>query len=361
MENGTFTLLLKDSYPLNDTLQIGRMLTESTALVAGWILPERGLLDLMALAHAMFAEQYRITVLPDRNIVSRMAEVAREGRPKKIDKTSETAIRLMAFSQAVDWGIDPGLAFHELAQMQGNEAAWDELAWFRTADRNKVQHWLDLGLGRTEMVSLGPACSREPHDFAADLKRWTRNYIVTLKIAELELTHLPPIEKFERLLDWMVRDFFVAGPGLIFAARYWAPIGNRAGLIKSLQSPHRQRAIDGCKNAAWDITYLSQFALKIAEGEQIATRYILATCDERLAEIAPFITYGPDRVDDHPSLSDALKHWWGTAADRVAVRILDASAISQSGRIIGEGLCGDTIARLIDQGVRRLLDWSPKF
>lgn len=359
MEDGQFTLILKDGYPLDDTLEVAGLLGNSTALIAGWILPERGLLDLPALAHAMFLEEYSIALLPDRNIVSRMAEIAREGQPRKRDKTTETAMRMMAFAQAVDWDIDPGLAFHELAQKQGNEAAWDELAWFRTADENAVQSWLDLALGRASNISLGSAKERECLDFAGDLLRWTRNYIVTLKIAELELGPLAPIDKFYSLANWMVEGFIVAGPALLFAARYWGTCGNRAGMIKKLQSPNRDRAIEGCANAAWDITYLSLFALRISKGEEANRRYILATCDELLAEIAPYVMYGPERIDNLPSLAEGMLKWWGPKdADKIANRMLETQEIGRSGRLVGANSDGDPIAAMIEQGENIVRVWS---
>ena len=89
-------------------------------------------------------ERSKTILIPDRNVVSRMAQLAR-GRRVEADQQVRTAAGLLAFAQCLDIEIEPSVAFHELAHTAGNEAAWDELGWFRSADNARVHDvWTSL-------------------------------------------------------------------------------------------------------------------------------------------------------------------------------------------------------------------------
>ena len=113
------------------------------------------------------------------------------------------------------------------------------------------------------------------------------------------------------LLDWMHDDFIVAGPAAMLACIYFAPNSPpRAGLLKRLNSPDRQRALDGVKNAAWDITHLSDFIKKVNEANGNGTRYLLASRDKALHIMAKFLfDFSADGIHLGP-VADGLSAWW---------------------------------------------------
>ena len=52
------------------------------------------------------------------------------------------------------------------------------------------------------------------------IKRWRRNYIVAMKMGELELNEqLNPIQKVTTLLEWMRDEFTLAGPRAVHCSR----------------------------------------------------------------------------------------------------------------------------------------------
>lgn len=248
-------------------------------------------------------------LLPDRNIASRFAQIAM-GKPATEDLRLVAAVK--AFCHFLDILVEPSVAFHELAHKQGNFRANEELAWFRIGDNGDAFTWLDYALGRIDRL---PQPANEPgvdsHDLAFPLRRWRRNYIVALKIAELELSTLTNIQRMLALLDWMHNDFIVAGPAAMLACIYFAPNSPpRGGLLKRLNSPDRQRALDGVKNAAWDITHLSDFIKKVNEADGNGTRYLFASSDKALHVMAKFLfEFGVDSPDLRPMV-DGLSAWW---------------------------------------------------
>lgn len=310
-EDAEFLFRFDPDFPIDDVDKIGRRLTESKALIPGWIAPEVGAFDIRAVVMAEHYDGWLTILLPDRNIISRMARVAREGVIGTRDHPTDIAVLLMAFAQAVNFNIEPGLAFHELAQRENNQTALDELRWFRTADTGGyAREWIDLALDYKTSIAIKEALAEEAVNLTAPIRRWRCNYVVAMKIAALELAPGEPEDKLMALLDWMNEDFLLASPALIFAARYWAPNRPRAGLIKHVKAPDRSRVLKGARNAAWDITYLSEFILRVSEGVAKKEQFVLATGDRLLAEIAPILLRGRESEERHPSLEETLSQWW---------------------------------------------------
>ncbi|MEN3967499.1 hypothetical protein, partial [Mammaliicoccus sciuri] len=84
----------------------------------------------------------------------------------------------------------------------------------------------------------------------------------------------------------------------------------RKGLLKQLKSPDRQRALDGVKNAAWDITHLSDFIKKVNDAEGGDTRYLFASADKTLHKMAKFLfDFGANGVNVAPMI-EGLAAWW---------------------------------------------------
>ncbi|MBW7835570.1 MAG: hypothetical protein H3C28_02915 [Sphingomonadales bacterium] len=322
---------LDPAFPLRDVEEIGHALTISQALIPGYVPPTVGLLDLRALFYMRNIGGFQTIVLPDRNIVSRIAKVAEQGVKHPFDKPTNIAVHLMAFCQCMNINIEPSIAFHELAHYSGNEIAHYELSWFRAADKAQAQAWVDIALGRRDRLAATGPDPISTKDLAYPLKRWTRNYIAALKVAELELYLTEPLERAIALLDWMYDDFFLAGPAAAFASMYFSPRAAKKRLIKHLRSPDREKAIAGIKNAAWDMTHLSEFARRVSCGEAEGRRYIFATADLGLASIAPLLMLNADDNNLASTITQKVRSWWSskeaaTLADDISFRIRNTSS-----------------------------------
>lgn len=218
-------------FPRTDVEALGAELMAAGVLAPGFIPPAVGLLRLDAVFFAKDAQGYETVVLPDRNLVSRIARVARDGHAGTLDKTTRAAVALMAYCQAADILMEPSIAFHELGAVSGNDVAREEFAWFRAADRGAAMNWVSLATGRAERIALGERAPLSDHDFEKPLRRWRRNYVVALKAAELELAPIDaPIDRALALLDWMDREFLLAGPAALFASMYYGPKAARGAV-----------------------------------------------------------------------------------------------------------------------------------
>jgi hypothetical protein len=288
-----------------------------------------------------------------------MARIARDGVSRPLDKPTVIAADVMAFAQAVDFNIDPSIAFHELGHKEGNEIACEELAWFRVADEGNARGWIDLAQGRINQLSSDLAPDIEHLDLAHPLERWRRNYIVAHKVAELELSGRTPVRRALALFEWMVDDFFLAGPAAIFATMYFSPFARKRRLLKHLRSRDRERALSGLKNAAWDMTHLSELSRRAKMSTKSNTFYAFATADKGLAEIAPVLTIDAQEEDFAGELARRLAGWWKpadaeTLADSLFQHIRKIEGRAPPGP---SWISDDPIQDLIDQAEARVRGW----
>ncbi|MDO8073793.1 hypothetical protein O3299_19850 [Janthinobacterium sp. SUN176] len=360
-------LVLPPEFPYSQLREIATLLEEADIFVPGYIPPEVGLYEVDGFIHRAWVDSFETILLPDRNIVSRLAQAAKGEQLNGTDSAQrKTCAAILAFSQCLDITIEPSIAFHELAPNQGNTAAHDELAWFRVADNGKPQEWVDVALGLADQVrtvGIPVPNSVGPIDLAKPLSRWRRNYAVLLKIAKLELTQgLSPVDRALALFQWMHSDFIMAGPAAILACVYFAPLNPpRQGLLKSLRSTNREKALAGIRNAAWDITHISDFVKRINEAPiEGNTQFIFTTLDEGLRTIARLVV--EENPDDSPSegLASSLKRWW---PDKNAKRVADTlHGYLNRNRPSDwwEPYKGrDYVGELIDQGEREILAYRP--
>ena len=75
-EDATVVIALDPDFPVEDVRSIADRISISNTLIPGFILPDFGFLTLEALVYAAYIERTSTVILPDRNIVSRMARVA---------------------------------------------------------------------------------------------------------------------------------------------------------------------------------------------------------------------------------------------------------------------------------------------
>lgn len=309
MENEEEFVVLRDPhFPLDDVLEISKYLINENCLVPGYMPPSVGMLDIQAIFYMQNVEQLELTVLPDRNLVSSIINIAKVGYQQNMDRPTRVAASLMAYCQCLNIQIEPSVAFHEVAQHSGNKATLNELGWFRAADEANPTAWLNIALGRQQAPIAHEAKQVDDLNIAFPLHRWRRNYVVALKVAELELSDLSPRVRMLRLLEWMMSDFILAGPAAMLAAIYFSPKAAKKGMFKKLRSSDREKALLGIRNETWDMTHLSDLVQKVEAGKNEGNRYMFASADNQLKMIAPFLFSTSD--DFAKAYEQVLNEYW---------------------------------------------------
>lgn len=355
------TIRLPNGFPVDDIDQLCSLMADADPFVPAFEPSSYGLYSLVGQVWSLQVEQIETILLPDRNVASRLAQIA---KGMAIGKEAQLIAGINAFAHFFDILMEPSIAFHELARREGNKAALQELAWFRAADHGDKFDWLEVALGRAERLAR-PEQARvlESHDLAAGLRDWSTGYGAVLKLAEVELFHPgEPIEKIMALLEWMHRDYFFAGQVATMACIYFAPINApKAGLMKSLRSPNREKAIDGAKNAAWDALYLSSLNSMVNKAAGGPKRFIYASLDWRarlIARIAmAFSGDGPHR----DAMAAMLGEWWAKKDAKAIADKLTAIAFDIDLPEMAEKRrkAAESKQQTIASGEKVIRDWLP--
>jgi hypothetical protein len=357
LENLSAVIQLPPDFPYDDLLDVAAVLEGEEIFVPGYVAPPVGAYSLQSYLFEVRVRRFEFCILPDRNLASRIAQVGMGG---DVGPDRRAAAALMAFAQCLNLDFDPAIAFHELAHREGNEEANKELQFFRAADTARPQEWVDVSLGRTShLARLHALPELTEHDLALPLKRWRRNYVIALKIAELELQSGPAAQKILKLLEWMITDFMLGGPAFLFSTVYFSESSQRKGLLKQLRSPLRSRAIDGVRNAPWDLTHISDFVRRVNEGSGDSRRFILATADKGLSRVARMLFPFDDEEDDADSMVERLSGWWHPVDARaIADALFQAlSQINDPARRMKP--LGESTSTLISRGEELLSKWTP--
>src|SRR5690625_7582481 len=103
-ENMTFVVQLPAAFPLADLLRITSRLEQADVFVPGYIPPDVGLYDLAGYFYGSMTDDMDYILLPDRNIVSRLAKAT---TGCKADDQQRLAATVLAFAQCLDIQIEP--------------------------------------------------------------------------------------------------------------------------------------------------------------------------------------------------------------------------------------------------------------
>ena len=305
------------------------------------------------------------TLLADRNVVTRWLALL---SGKTATSEDRLAAAIMAFAQSANILVEPNLALYEAAAVGGSKVTNNELRQFRIADNLNTKHWADLAIGRIEELSIPeselPALptNSEEIDFEVRLRRWLRNYIILLKLAELELRGLDRFQRITELARWMHQDFIIGGPALIFAIHYLAPNSERRGLLKNLRSMDRERALRGIRNASWDLTLLSDWIRRGEEQKAKNTLTLLCSLDRKLIYLSHMLAPQSDADSSvefrKTSLKKILEPWGKKQAREISELIewFQANADNPSRQIHRPHEVD--IDRMMEAGEKFVTDWK---
>ena len=304
-------------------------------------------------------------LLVDRNVVSRLVDIVHGQQPTEEHRL---AAAVLAFAQCAAIDIEPSIALYELAFTQGQQAALDELSAFRTADSVHPGYWTEIALGRTDTIGelqdrASVRASEQAVDFVVSLRRWRRNYVMALKIAELELRVGSAVSRMSQLLRWMYDDFLLGGPALALAAHYLAPQSNRKRLLKGLRSPDRERAISGVRNAAWDLTLIGEWANYVQRQETDARLVLLSSFDQGLHKLSrAVVDLDGTSIDVGDRLRATLITLWGDeAGKRLAVELASCyGSLGNQERHLNRPAEMGFVDACIAKGEATIREWRPE-
>src|SRR5690606_15018166 len=157
-------------------------------------------------------------------------------------------------------------------------------------------------------------------------------------------------------IRWMYDDFLLGGPAIMLSALLLAPGGKRARLFKNLRSKDRAKALQGVRNATWDLTLVSQFLSTIEAQETEGGLCVLVSFDKAVHRIARGVL-GALRTAEETSPFITL--WGEKAGQRIAEAVESAYRDhAASHRQLNRPAPENFVDELIERGEAAVLGWK---
>lgn len=347
----------------SDLREVAEMLREADVFIPTFRAPEIDLYDPAIYLQQKYRFKTETLLRLDRNVFTRILALAKGTSPTSAHRVAAAVI---AFAQCAEIQIEPNLALYEVAHHDGHAAAVLELALFRRADHAHPGYWTEIALGRSdwlgELPEISPQSRRDANvNFTRPLRRWRRNYILCLKLGELELGGGSAAERLRTFVRWSYEEFLLGGPAIALAAHYLAPNAPRKRLMKGLRSNDRERALEGIRNAAWDLSIVSEWLLDIERQEQSYRLVLLTSLDAGVRRLARAVADATcvDDVYESPLRRSLSLLWGAEAGSRLTDEIEECYGnLNAPHRQIHASINSSTIEDFIARGEARIRAWK---
>lgn len=262
---------------------------------------------------------YRGQALLDTNMFLRAIWLI-DGRPAE-DAASRQASAVLAFLTEIGFSCDPTMALFEVGMRQPHEDTVTDLDAFRMADHVRSQAYLDIALGRADVIPAAEidearvralAVHRPPRnaDFAVEPETRRNAYLVGLVILSLfQRNDLAPVDRAERLVTWMADEFFFMPACINWALHDFSPnVNGDSRILKRTTTTNVGRTRWALRNAAHDMATAKSWLDEVKRDEVIA---VFCTTDRALQRVAELLVAPAGEV---PARTSAyLESLWGPA------------------------------------------------
>lgn len=230
-----------------------------------------------------------IIVMLDRNILSSLLRLSRDGYLKNEEEMRTIAL-LMVWMIMNNFPASPGLALKEYGtKINDTIEPKLELKEFNNIfEYYPSMMWLRLGEGKINKI---PVCTLSIEPFITKIKYNEEDDHLLMHIAEMlhavylyRCNDLSPVEKMVNFLEWNYENLLICESTIVYLAMFFT---NQSGIKapKKAGSSDFQKILNGCRNQAWDLNYLSNWSCFHYNEENMDDIFLFATNDILLKRI----------------------------------------------------------------------------
>jgi hypothetical protein len=228
-------------------------------------------------------------VLLDRNLLSALLHISRDGHLKSEKETRIIAL-LMTWILLNDFPASAGLAIKEQAtKIDDPIIPRLELREFNNIfDYYPSMLWLRLFEGLIDEI---PKCTMQVQPFITNIDYNEEDDHLLMHIAEMlhvvylyRQKGLSPADKMIQFLKWYYDNLLICESTLAYVAMLFT---NQQGIKppRSAGQNNLSRILDGCRNQAWDLNYLSNWSCFYYDEDKMDDIFLFATNDVQLKMI----------------------------------------------------------------------------
>lgn len=231
----------------------------------------------------------KVIVLLDRNLLSSLLKLSREGILKD-EKEMRIIALLMTWILMNHFPASAGFALKEYAnKTQKSYDAKLELQEFNNIfEYYPSMIWLRLAEGDIDRI---PKCNFQVKPFITEIDYAEKDDHFLIHIAEmlhvvylLRKENMSPVEKIIDFLKWDYSNLLISESTIAYVAML---LTNQNGIKapKKSGSNDIDKILEGCKNQAWDLNYLTNWSCFHYDEEKLNDIFLFATNDNMLKTI----------------------------------------------------------------------------
>lgn len=270
--------------------RIAALLNEADWFVHNF--PEPNLNDLYNPANYLYNcefEKLKYRALLDLNVLQFIVNCIKKD---KANPNNRIACAFLVFCRLCEFEIEPNLAIYERINYNAEnlEEALTELQLLRSLDNADVDDLARYALGLIDNLPNVAQVSIDRDTIGHQLIRyrkltnWDSIYLLALGAVTIYLDNsIKQTHKLEHYVDWMVREYRLSLPCIVYAARLFGhnPMPNMMK-YRPHQSAHLRRT--ACFNMTWDLFHIDYY-FKAWVGDKTNYQTILFTGDNGLRSV----------------------------------------------------------------------------
>lgn len=228
----------------------------------------------------------KIIIMLDRQLLSSLLKLSRDGYLKNEKELRITAL-LMTWMIMNDFPASAGLALKEYATKINDviEPKLELQEFNNIFNYYPSMMWLRLAEGAIDNI---PICTLPIEPFITEIEYHKEDDHLMMHIAEMlhavylfRRHDLTPVEKMLEFLKWNYKYLLICESTLVYIAMLFT---NQQGIKapKNAGSNDIEKILNGCKNQAWDLNYLSNWSCFHYDEKTIDEIFLFATNDIQL-------------------------------------------------------------------------------
>ncbi len=210
-------------------------------------------------------EDVEITIIADKNLVSPICEIAKNGTLKdefRLRKVALFVIWTKFINARLTCGI--GLLENDTAELSTATGEENRMQFLHGVDNIPAMIWKNIAFGYMDCVPTqflfdGKIDNSKNYRLDDSLLLLSNETAMVRIVQILRTSKAAGIDKFIDFMNWYTDHLDIAESIVVYAAMVFANIQNVA-LPKNLNSQDFQKVVKGIKNQAWDVTYITAWS-----------------------------------------------------------------------------------------------------
>ena len=230
----------------------------------------------------------KFVLILDRNILVKILRLVTNGELKD-ENDLKIISSLLLWAEFNNIALNSALALIEYSNFhqRNTESSEENNLFLEIFKQYTPKHWLDLATGKSTSIPKIELKEQKSFSFYIEDDHFKMHLLEMLKLSQLYFDCNQSIEdKFHDFFKWVIENILICKYTTYFACML---LGNNSKIFRNKELTY-ESIIKICKNAAWDLTYLSFWSTQYYYEDNADEIFLFVTMDKELRELF-FLTH----------------------------------------------------------------------